>query len=90
MEAPAAKSLEHETHPTVETPRAPSELIDGLLDTIPVRPCLPTLRRVPRGLERRYARIRLMTLEWALDATEAALPADLIRAWHLLARAAPW
>ena len=73
------------THP----PQAP-ELLRDLLTDLPSHPGLPTLARIPRGLGRRYARLRALTLEWLLDAVDAGLPSATCAQWSQLARMLPW
>ena len=74
---------------TVTTPAAPA-LLSELLAGMPQHPGLPTLARIPRGLSRRYARLRLQTLDWLLDAVDADLPVDTCAQWSQLARILPW
>ena len=50
----------------------------------------PTVHRVPRGLERRYARARALALQWMCDACDAQLPEACQVAYARLAWALPW
>ena len=60
------------------------------VSALPQHPRMPTLARIPRGLARRYARLRSLTLEWLLDACDAGLPEDVCETWSTLARLLPW
>ena len=78
-------------HPEQGTPNTPAPaLIADLIAELPQHPRLPTLARVPRGLGRGYARVRIMVLEWMLDAADSGLSADICLAWSSLARLLPW
>ena len=50
----------------------------------------PTLPRVPRGLDRRYARLRTLTLQWMLDACRSGAPLDSQLHYARLSWVTPW
>ena len=51
---------------------------------------VPTLARVPRGLERRYAAVRVRALEWCLDSCAAGSSPESQELWTRLAIVLPW
>ena len=61
-----------------------------ILAKLPERLSCPTLRRVPRGLDRRYARARLLTIEWMLQGCRSCLPDGELSSLARLAWALPW
>ena len=71
----------------VADPRALVAL-EALLSEIPTVREQPTVARVPRGLERRYAAVRLKCMDWMLDAVAAELPQAAM--WSRLAVNLPW
>ena len=62
----------------------------SILASYPAVLALPTLHRIPRGLDRRYARLRVLTLQWMCTACETGQPLDVQLAFARLAWAFPW
>ena len=72
------------------SPQERPTLLPDLVAALPEHPRMPTLARVPRGVARRYARMRTLVLEWMLDASDAGLPEETCVTWSTLARMLPW